>query len=125
MLDQALASSAVGSAETVRRGLEAFIARTGADELIVTSQIFDHADGSQTRQLHLLAFHRRRFVDDEHHAGALRRARWSELGGKRALDRIFDRLVLDIDVALASDPQQSAALQEQAPPLRIRRRRAT
>jgi alkanesulfonate monooxygenase SsuD/methylene tetrahydromethanopterin reductase-like flavin-dependent oxidoreductase (luciferase family) len=43
MLDQALASSAVGSAETVRRGLEAFIARTGADELIVTSQIFDHA----------------------------------------------------------------------------------
>jgi luciferase family oxidoreductase group 1 len=43
MLDQALASSAVGSADTVQRGLEAFIARTGADELIVTSQIYDHA----------------------------------------------------------------------------------
>ena len=28
---------------TVRRGLEAFVARTGADELMVTSQIFDHA----------------------------------------------------------------------------------
>jgi hypothetical protein len=27
----------------VRRGLEAFIARTGADEIMVTSQIFDHA----------------------------------------------------------------------------------
>jgi luciferase family oxidoreductase group 1 len=43
MLDQALSCSAIGSAETVRRGLEAFIARTGADELIVTSQIYDHA----------------------------------------------------------------------------------
>ena len=43
MLGQALASSAIGSAETVRRGLEAFTARTGADELIVTSQIYDHA----------------------------------------------------------------------------------
>src|SRR3954471_19793934 len=43
MIAQALSSTAVGSPETVRRGLEAFIARTGADELIVTSQIFDHA----------------------------------------------------------------------------------
>ena len=43
MIAQALSSSAVGSPETVRRGLDAFIARTGADELIVTSQIFDHA----------------------------------------------------------------------------------
>ncbi len=43
MLEQALESSAVGSAETVRRELEAFIARTDADELIVTSQIYDHA----------------------------------------------------------------------------------
>ena len=43
MIAQALSSSAVGSPETVRRGLEAFIARTGADELIITSQIFDHA----------------------------------------------------------------------------------
>ncbi len=42
MLDQALACSAVGSPETVRRGLDAFIARTQADELIITSQIYDH-----------------------------------------------------------------------------------
>ena len=42
VLDQALACSVVGSPETVRQGLEAFVAETGADELMVTSQIFDH-----------------------------------------------------------------------------------
>jgi alkanesulfonate monooxygenase SsuD/methylene tetrahydromethanopterin reductase-like flavin-dependent oxidoreductase (luciferase family) len=39
---ETLACSMVGSADTVRRGLAAFIATTGADELMVTSQIFDH-----------------------------------------------------------------------------------
>jgi luciferase family oxidoreductase group 1 len=43
MIAQALSSSAVGSPDTVRRGIEAFVERTGADELVVTSQIFDHA----------------------------------------------------------------------------------
>jgi luciferase family oxidoreductase group 1 len=43
MLHDALSSSVVGSPETVKRGLDAFIARTGADELMITSQIFDHA----------------------------------------------------------------------------------
>jgi len=42
MIAQALSCSAIGSPETVRRGIEAFVHRTGADELIVTSQIFDH-----------------------------------------------------------------------------------
>ncbi len=42
-LEQALSCSVVGSPETVRRGLEAFVARTGADELMVVSQIYDHA----------------------------------------------------------------------------------
>ncbi|MGI9039785.1 MAG: LLM class flavin-dependent oxidoreductase [Gemmatimonadales bacterium] len=42
LLDQALACSIVGSPELVRRGLETFAAETGADELMVTSQIFDH-----------------------------------------------------------------------------------
>ena len=42
MLDQALACAVIGSPDTVRRGLEAFAERTGADELIVTAQIFDH-----------------------------------------------------------------------------------
>jgi luciferase family oxidoreductase group 1 len=39
----ALRYSVVGSPETVRRGLESFLALTGADELMLTSQIFDHA----------------------------------------------------------------------------------
>jgi luciferase family oxidoreductase group 1 len=38
-----LACAFVGSRETVRRGLEAFIAQTGADELMVASAIYDHA----------------------------------------------------------------------------------
>jgi luciferase family oxidoreductase group 1 len=42
MIAQALSSSAIGSPDTVTREMEAFVRRTGADELIVTSQIFDH-----------------------------------------------------------------------------------
>jgi luciferase family oxidoreductase group 1 len=42
-IDEALARSVVGTPATVRQGLEAFVAETGADELMVTSQIFDHA----------------------------------------------------------------------------------
>ena len=43
MLDQALACSAVGSPETVKARIEAFVAATGADELMVTGQIWDPA----------------------------------------------------------------------------------
>jgi len=43
VLDQLMSCSAIGSFETVRRQTEAFVARTGADELMVTAQIFDHA----------------------------------------------------------------------------------
>ena len=43
MLEQALACSAVGAPETVRNGLRDFLARTQADELIIASQIYDHA----------------------------------------------------------------------------------
>jgi luciferase family oxidoreductase group 1 len=43
MIEHALSCTAIGSPESVRRWLERFIARTGADELILTSQIFDHA----------------------------------------------------------------------------------
>jgi len=42
-LDQALACSVVGDPGTVRKGIAAFAARTGADELILTGQIHDHA----------------------------------------------------------------------------------
>jgi luciferase family oxidoreductase group 1 len=43
MIGEALACSAVGSPETVRRELAAFIEKTRPDELIIASQIFDHA----------------------------------------------------------------------------------
>lgn len=41
--DESLACSAVGAPTTVRSQLQALIAQTGADELILTAQIFDHA----------------------------------------------------------------------------------
>jgi luciferase family oxidoreductase group 1 len=43
MLDSVLSCSAIGSPATVSAQLKAFIERTGADELMVTSQVFDHA----------------------------------------------------------------------------------
>jgi luciferase family oxidoreductase group 1 len=42
-LAESLSAAAVGSADSVRRALAAFIAETKADELMVTSQIYDHA----------------------------------------------------------------------------------
>ena len=42
MLSQVLSSAAIGSPESVRSALLAFMERTGADELMVTCQIFDH-----------------------------------------------------------------------------------
>jgi luciferase family oxidoreductase group 1 len=42
MLDQVLSCSAIGAPETVHRQMKAFIERTGADELMITAQIFDH-----------------------------------------------------------------------------------
>ncbi len=43
MIDEILSCSAVGSPETVRRAIHAFVERTGADELMITSNIYDHA----------------------------------------------------------------------------------
>jgi luciferase family oxidoreductase group 1 len=42
ILQEALACAIVGDATTVRDGLQAFEQRTGADELMVTANIFDH-----------------------------------------------------------------------------------
>jgi len=42
-VEHALAYAAVGTPETVRQKLTAIISETGADELMITSQIFDHA----------------------------------------------------------------------------------
>jgi luciferase family oxidoreductase group 1 len=41
MLDDVVCCSAVGSPAAVRQALHAFVERTGADELMITSQIFD------------------------------------------------------------------------------------
>ncbi len=53
ILGQALSCAIVGSPETVRQGLDAFLARTGADELMVTAQVFDHA--ARVRSFEILA----------------------------------------------------------------------
>jgi luciferase family oxidoreductase group 1 len=42
VLDSVLSCSTAGSPDTVRAGIAEFAARTGADELIVTSHIYDH-----------------------------------------------------------------------------------
>jgi alkanesulfonate monooxygenase SsuD/methylene tetrahydromethanopterin reductase-like flavin-dependent oxidoreductase (luciferase family) len=43
MIADMLAYSVIGTGEQVRDGLEAIVARTGADELMVASQIHDHS----------------------------------------------------------------------------------
>ena len=42
VIDDAFSAAVVGGPETVRRGLEDFAQRTGADELMVTANIYDH-----------------------------------------------------------------------------------
>jgi len=42
-VEHAFAYAVVGSPDTVKKGLEAFLAETRADELMVTAQIHDHA----------------------------------------------------------------------------------
>ena len=48
-----LARSIVGSPDTVRAGLAALAAETGADELMVVSDIYDH--GARLRSFELIA----------------------------------------------------------------------
>lgn len=43
ILDQALSCTAMGSPETVRKKMNDFVTQTGADELMITSHIYDHA----------------------------------------------------------------------------------
>jgi luciferase family oxidoreductase group 1 len=42
MLNNALSCSAIGSPESVRHAIASFAERTGADELILASQVYDH-----------------------------------------------------------------------------------
>jgi luciferase family oxidoreductase group 1 len=50
---QMLKYAVVGSPQTVRRGIEEFVAQTGVDELMVVSAIFDHA--ARLRSYEILA----------------------------------------------------------------------
>lgn len=51
ILDDVLACSAIGSPETVRRELKAFVELCGADEIIVASMIYDHAARLRSYQI--------------------------------------------------------------------------
>ncbi len=53
LLAQILTETVIGSADTVQTGLAAFIARTSADELIVSSAIYDH--GARLRSYEMTA----------------------------------------------------------------------
>ena len=53
ILADLLECSAIGSPQTVKAATEAFVERTGADELMITSQIFDHQ--ARLRSFELLA----------------------------------------------------------------------
>jgi luciferase family oxidoreductase group 1 len=56
ILDQVLSCSAVGSPATVRAQVERFVEATGADELMITSQIFDTGARLRSYELLMAAF---------------------------------------------------------------------
>lgn len=51
--ERMLARSVVGSAPTVRAGLDAFVAETGVDELMIVSDVYDHQ--ARLRSIELIA----------------------------------------------------------------------
>lgn len=53
MLDQVLTCSAIGDPPMVKEKIEAFVDQTGADELMITSQIHDH--GARLRSYEIVA----------------------------------------------------------------------
>jgi luciferase family oxidoreductase group 1 len=53
MVNHAFREAVIGSPETVRRGVNAFVARTRVDELMVTAAIFDH--DARVRSFELVA----------------------------------------------------------------------
>ncbi|MFF5990118.1 LLM class flavin-dependent oxidoreductase [Prauserella flavalba] len=50
-IEDRMASSIVGSPETVRKGLESLLADTEADEIMVTTMVHDHADRRRSYEL--------------------------------------------------------------------------
>jgi luciferase family oxidoreductase group 1 len=63
MVARSLSCAVVGSPATVRHGLDAFIDRTGADELMITANIFDHA--ARLRSFEITAAARRDLASSE------------------------------------------------------------
>jgi luciferase family oxidoreductase group 1 len=61
ILDDGLSCAVVGAPDTVRRGLDDFINRTGADELMVTASIFDH--NKRKRSFEIVAQIRRAMME--------------------------------------------------------------
>jgi len=55
LLDSVLSCSAIGNPDTVRQQLRAFVAHTGADELMITSQVFDHGARLRSYEIALRA----------------------------------------------------------------------
>jgi alkanesulfonate monooxygenase SsuD/methylene tetrahydromethanopterin reductase-like flavin-dependent oxidoreductase (luciferase family) len=53
LLDQVLSCASIGTPDRVRAELQEFTRRTGADELMLTSQIFDH--GARLRSFEIAA----------------------------------------------------------------------
>jgi luciferase family oxidoreductase group 1 len=51
MLDEVMSCTAVGSCDTVRDSLKAFIEHTGADELMIASSIYDHSARKQSYEI--------------------------------------------------------------------------
>jgi len=51
ILSHILACAAIGSPKEVRAALQAFVARTAADELIISSMIYDHAERLRSYEL--------------------------------------------------------------------------
>lgn len=64
----AFREAVVGSPETVKRGIAAFLARTGVDELMVTGAIFDHA--ARVRSFEIIAAVRDELAKEAPHAVA-------------------------------------------------------
>jgi alkanesulfonate monooxygenase SsuD/methylene tetrahydromethanopterin reductase-like flavin-dependent oxidoreductase (luciferase family) len=56
ILDQVLSCASVGTPEMVRADLSNFVEQTGADELMITSQIFDHAARLRSFEIAAKAF---------------------------------------------------------------------
>ena len=53
LLEQVLSCASIGTPEMVQSDLRDFLTRTGADELMITSQIFDH--GARLRSFEIAA----------------------------------------------------------------------